>query len=69
MKNKSNIKKFTADFETCTWLEDETYVWAWSICEIGKEENLQINNNIDSFIEFCKNEKNAVFYFHNLPKI
>ena len=28
------MKKFTADFETCTWLEDETYVWAWALCDI-----------------------------------
>lgn len=60
------MKKFTADFETATWLENETYVWAWACCEIGNEKNLQIDNNIDSFIEFCKKEKNSTFYFHNL---
>ena len=60
------MKKFTADFETVTWLENVTYVWAWAVCEIGNEKNLQIGNNIESFIEFCKNEKNADFYFHNL---
>lgn len=60
------MKKFTADFETCTWLENETFVWAWAVCEIGNEENLIIDNNIDSFIEFCKREKNSTFYFHNL---
>lgn len=60
------MKKFTADFETCTWLEGETYVWAWATCEIGNEENLVIDNNIDSFIEYCKKQKNATFYFHNL---
>lgn len=62
------MKKFTADFETCTWKENETWVWAWACCEIGSE-NLTIDNNIDSFIEFCKTQKNSVFYFHNLPKI
>ena len=41
-------------------------MWAWAICEIGNEENLQIGNNIDSFIEFCRNEKNPTLYFHNL---
>lgn len=61
------MKKFTADFETVTWLENKTWVWAWAICEIGNENNLQIDNNIDSFMKFCKEEKNAVFYFHNLP--
>lgn len=60
------MKKFTADFETAVWLENETWVWAWATCEIGNEKNLQIGNNIDSFIEYCKNEKNSIFYFHNL---
>ena len=60
------MKKFTADFETSTWKDDETWVWAWATCEIGNEENLQIGNDMDSFIEYCKNEKNSTFYFHNL---
>lgn len=60
------MKKFTADFETCTWLENETYVWAWAVCEIGNEGNIIIDNNIDSFIKFCYENKNSVFYFHNL---
>lgn len=60
------MKKFTADFETAVWLEDETWVWAWATCEIGNEKNLQIGNNIDDFIEYCKKEKNSIFYFHNL---
>jgi len=60
------VKKYTADFETCVWLPDETYVWAWAVSEIGNDENIVIDNNIDSFIEFCKKEKNADFYFHNL---
>ena len=38
-----NVKKFTADFETCVWCEDETWVWAWAICEIGNEENIKID--------------------------
>lgn len=60
------MKKFTADFETCVWLPDETYVWAWAVSEIGNDDNIIIDNNIDSFIEFCKKERNAEFYFHNL---
>ena len=63
---KNYVKKFTADFETATWLPDETYVWAWATCEIGNEENLTIGNNIETFIEFCKSQKNSEFYFHNL---
>lgn len=59
--------KFTADFETATWLEDETFVWAWAVSEIGNEKNLKIGNNIESFMKYCKSQRNAVFYFHNLP--
>lgn len=60
------MKKFTADFETAVWKEDETWVWAWAVCEIGNSENIIIDNNIDSFMKFCKSQKNASFYFHNL---
>lgn len=60
------MKKFTADFETCTWLENETYVWAWAVCEIGNESNIVIDNNIKSFIDYCYLQKNSTFYFHNL---
>ncbi len=34
--------------------------------KFGNEENLIIDNNIDSFFEFCKTEKNPEIYFHNL---
>ena len=40
------MQKFTADFETATWLSDETYVWAWAVCEIGNPDNIIIDNNI-----------------------
>ncbi len=59
------MNKYTADFETITCLEDETYVWAWAICNI-ENYNIEISNNIESFIEFCKNSNNSIFYFHNL---
>lgn len=60
------MKKFVGDFETCTWLKDETYVWAWALCEIGNESNLLIGNNIESFIAACRKERNPIVYFHNL---
>lgn len=59
-------KRYTADFETCTWLEDETYVWAWAVCDIDNTDNLYIGTDIEDFMEFCKTSKNATFYFHNL---
>ncbi len=60
------MKKFTADFETATWLEDETYVWAWATCEIGNPDNIVIGNDIESFMEWCIKNENTTLYFHNL---
>jgi len=60
------MKKFTADFETTT-LKDDCRVWAYGICEIGNTDNFIYGNNIDDFIEFCKNkQENYLIYFHNL---
>ena len=60
------MKRFTADFETSTWIPDETYVWAWSLCDIEHPENVDIGNSIESFFERIKKENNPYIYFHNL---
>lgn len=60
------MTKYTADFETATWLKDETFVWAWALCEIGNETNLRIGNSIESFFETILKEKNPTILFHNL---
>jgi len=60
------MSKYTADFETATWLKDETYVWAWAICEIGKPDNLILGSDIKDFMEWCKIHYNSTLYFHNL---
>lgn len=60
------MKRFTADFETATWLNDETYVWAWALCDIDNPDNVLIGNNIDSFFDTIKKEKNPLILFHNL---
>lgn len=57
--------KFTADFETCTWLSDKTYVWAWACCNI-EDEKINIGNSMETFFEFIKSFHNPTFYFHNL---
>ena len=59
------MKKFSADFETATWLENETFVWAWCCAEIGNEENLSIGNSIETFMEYMEKNSNTTFYFHN----
>ena len=60
------MKKFTADFETSTWLKDESFVWAWALCEIGNPDNLRIGNSIESFFATIRKENNPVILFHNL---
>ena len=60
------MKRFTADFETATWLEDETFVWAWALCEIGNVENIKIGNDLETFMKEIQNEENPYIYFHNL---
>lgn len=59
------MKKFTADFETCTWLDNETYVWAWALCNIDTEE-IKYGNSINTFFSYCKDNQNSTVYFHNL---
>lgn len=60
------MKSFTADFETTTDIND-CRVWAYALCEIGNINNFLYGNNIDSFIDFCKDTKeNYKLYFHNL---
>lgn len=60
------MKKYTGDFETVTWLENETYVWAWSVCEIENINNIQMGGDIDGFMEWCEKNYNTTLYFHNL---
>lgn len=60
------MKKYTGDFETATWKNDETWVWAWAVCEIGNEENIHLGNSIETFFEYCQKDKNPEIYFHNL---
>ena len=60
------MSKYTADFETATWLKDETYVWAWAVSEIGNADNIIIGEDIESFMEWCIKNHNSTLYFHNL---
>lgn len=60
-------KKYVADFETATWLEDETWVWAYAICDIENNEDVIIGNNIEDFMRWCEDCENSTIYFHNLP--
>ena len=60
------MSKYTADFETATWLDNESFVWAWAVCEIGNDSNVIIDNSIESFFDFLKKHQGDTFYFHNL---
>ena len=60
------MKRFTADFETATWIPDETCVWAWALCDIEEPSHVEVGNTIESFFERIKKESNPYIYFHNL---
>ena len=60
------MKKFTADFETTTDVND-CRVWAFACCEIGNIDNFIYGNSIEDFIKWCSNKKeNYQLWFHNL---
>ena len=60
------MKRFTADFETATWEPNETWVWAWALCDIEEPSHVEIGNSIESFFVRIKKEQNPYIYFHNL---
>lgn len=60
------MRKYVADFETTTNVED-CRVWAYAICEIGNKENVIYGTTIEEFISWCENQKdNPIVFFHNL---
>lgn len=66
MEKRQRRRRFTADFETATWLEDETYVWCWAVSEIGNDCNVEHGTNIEEFISWCEINSDSIVYFHNL---
>ena len=60
------MKRFTADFETATWNPEETWVWAWALCDIEEPTHVDIGTSIEEFFERIKKENNPIIYFHNL---
>ena len=60
------MKRFTADFETATWKPNETWVWAWALCDIENPEQVDVGNSIEGFFDRIKKEANPIIYFHNL---
>lgn len=61
------MEKYSCDFETSTWLQDKSYVWAWAICSIDNNYNIKYGNNINSFFDYIFQFKTSVkLYFHNL---
>ena len=60
------MRKLTADFETTTDVDDAR-VWAWGVCDIDDPSYFEYGNDIEGFIEYCKNKNdNYKMWFHNL---
>lgn len=62
---KKEKKRFVADFETTTILED-CRVWCFSVTEIGNEENTYIGKDIKEFFTYLEKLGSCIVYFHNL---
>ncbi len=56
---------YTADFETTTD-ENDCRVWAVAVCDVFNVESVEYGNNIEWFIEWCRNNTSSTVYFHNL---
>lgn len=61
---KRKRKRFMADFETTTAIDD-CRVWAWGLCEIGNKKFHRIGNKINTFMQWAISS-NSDIYFHNL---
>lgn len=60
------MKKYVADFETTTVVED-CRVWAYAIVDIENTDDVIIGTNIEDFIEWCSEQKGSPkIFFHNL---
>ena len=59
------MRGYVADFETTTDPED-CRVWAWAICEVDEDSNVEYGNTIETFVRWCETHANCQLYFHNL---
>lgn len=55
---------YSWDFET-TVDSNDCRVWAWASVGVSNTDDVQVNNNIDSFMQFIS-ERTCKGYFHNL---
>ncbi len=55
---------YVADFETTTDPND-CRVWGYGLMSVDNHDHYVIDNNIDSFMEYCQQLKSDI-YFHNL---
>ena len=62
-------KWFVADFETTSYnyylQNGYTKVWLWALCD-SDAENIEIGDNIDTFIKLLRKLYGKTIYFHNL---
>lgn len=57
--------KYCADLETTTDILD-CRAWVWGITEIGNTDYFIYDNDLESFMRWCKLHPKANIYFHNL---
>ena len=64
-EREAGVPRYAADFETTT-KADDCRVWAWGVCEVGDDCNVQTGNDIEGFLRWCRHHCGSKVYFHNL---
>lgn len=59
------MESYVADFETTTD-PDDCRVWAWATSNVEHDEQVEMGNLIEGFIDWCSTHANCQMYFHNL---
>lgn len=69
MRGTKYSEWYVADFETTSYnyyvKNGYTKVWLWAVCN-SNAEVVAVGDNIETFIEWCKEHTNSIVYFHNL---
>lgn len=62
------MRIFSADFETTTeeTCANETWVWAYGIRELFKENSFKWGTRIEDFFKWCEKGGSKLVYYHNL---
>ncbi len=59
------MKTYVADFETTTD-ENDCRIWAYALCDVDDVNIKMFGNNIDDFMQFCRQKENYKILLHEM---